>query len=38
VLEDPQTRWRLNGERQVYGSRWVEVALVDVELAAGSGV
>lgn len=35
MLEDQQTRWRVHGERQIYGSRWVEVSLVDVELPAG---
>jgi len=35
VLEDQQTRWRVHGERQVYGSRWVEVSLADVELPDG---
>jgi hypothetical protein len=35
LLEDQQTRWRVHGERQIYGSRWVEVSLVDVELPDG---
>ena len=34
-LEDQQTRWRVHGERQIYGSRWVEVSLIDVELPHG---
>jgi hypothetical protein len=35
MLEDQRTRWRVHGEPQIYGSRWVEVSLVDVELPDG---
>lgn len=35
VLEGQETRWRVHGERQVYGSRSVEVSLADVELPDG---
>jgi 8-oxo-dGDP phosphatase len=35
VLEDERVRWRVHGERPLYTSQWVEVALVDVEPPGG---
>lgn len=35
VVEDERVRWQVHGERPIYTSRWVEVALVDVEPPGG---
>jgi 8-oxo-dGTP pyrophosphatase MutT (NUDIX family) len=35
VVEDERVRWQVHGERPIYKSRWVEVALVDVEPPGG---
>jgi 8-oxo-dGTP pyrophosphatase MutT (NUDIX family) len=35
VIDEDRVKWRVHGERPVYKSRWVELALADVELPDG---
>jgi 8-oxo-dGTP pyrophosphatase MutT (NUDIX family) len=35
VVDDERARWQVHGERPLYKSQWVELALADVELPGG---